>query len=86
MNPTNIEDHVSVQRNERRTSTRRPCPPAGNPRASALLTQLRAMFHRVEHRLAQDNALVAQVISALAQKLDAIDIEVIRRTSRARSR
>ncbi len=48
------------------------------------LAQLRAMFHRVEHRMASDNAPVAQAIRALAQKLDSIDNEVASLHDRAR--
>ena len=48
------------------------------------LAQLRAMFHRVEHRMASDNAPVAQAIRAQAQKLDAIDHEVATLHDRAR--
>ena len=48
------------------------------------LAQLRHMFHRIEHRMASDNAPVAQAIRALAQKLDAIDHEVGSLHDRAR--
>jgi len=48
------------------------------------LAQLRAMFHRLEPRIARDNAAVAAVISTLAQKLDAIDAEVASLHERAR--
>lgn len=48
------------------------------------LAQLRAMFHRLEPRVAADNAPVAQAIRALAQKLDAIDHEVASLHDRAR--
>jgi zinc transporter len=48
------------------------------------LAQLRAMFHRLEPRMASDNAPVAQAIRALAQKLDAIDHEVGSLHDRAR--
>jgi zinc transporter len=48
------------------------------------LAQLRGMFHRLEPRMAQDNAPVAQAIRALAQKLDAIDHEVASLHDRAR--
>ena len=48
------------------------------------LAQLRSMFHRLEPRLAHDNAPVAQAIRALAQKLDAIDHEVHSLQDRAR--
>jgi zinc transporter len=48
------------------------------------LAQLRAMFHRLEPRMAADNAPVAQAIRALAQKLDAIDHEVASLHDRAR--
>jgi zinc transporter len=53
-------------------------------RAHRHLAQLRAMFHRIEHRMAHDNAPVAQAIRALAQKLDAIDHEVGSLHDRAR--
>lgn len=79
----NIEDHVM----HGETSDER--PRVGRVRLQAIrvhrhLAQLRAMFHRVEHRLADDNAVVAQAISALAQKLDAIDNEVGSLHDRAR--
>lgn len=48
------------------------------------LAQLRSMFHRLEPRLAHDNAPVAQAIRALAQKLDALDHEVASLHDRAR--
>ncbi|HEY0223609.1 MAG TPA: CorA family divalent cation transporter [Pseudolabrys sp.] len=48
------------------------------------LAQLRAMFHRLEPRIASDNAPVAQAIRTLAQKLDAIDHEVASLHDRAR--
>jgi zinc transporter len=48
------------------------------------LTQLRAIFHRLEPRMAADNAPVAQAIRTLAQKLDAIDLEVGSLHERAR--
>ena len=48
------------------------------------LAQLRGMFHRIEPRMAADNAGVAQAIGALAQKLDAIDNEVAALQERAR--
>jgi zinc transporter len=48
------------------------------------LALLRAMFHRLEPRMSQDNAPVAQAIRALAQKLDAIDHEVGSLRDRAR--
>jgi zinc transporter len=48
------------------------------------LVQLRGMFHRLEPRMASDNAPVAQAIRALAQKLDAIDHEVSSLLDRAR--
>jgi zinc transporter len=48
------------------------------------LSQLRGMFHRVEPRMAANNAGVAQAIGALAQKLDAIDNEVASLQERAR--
>jgi zinc transporter len=40
------------------------------------LAQLRSMFHRLEPRMAHDNAPVAHTIRTLAQKLDAIDNDV----------
>jgi zinc transporter len=40
------------------------------------LAQLRAIFHRLEPRLAAHDAAVATAIRALAQKLDALDHEV----------
>ncbi|MGH6665712.1 MAG: CorA family divalent cation transporter [Pseudolabrys sp.] len=40
------------------------------------LALLRAMFHRLEPRVAAEHAAVAQAMRALAQKLDAIDHEV----------
>jgi zinc transporter len=48
------------------------------------LAQLRAMFHRLERRIADDDAAVAAVISTLAQKLDGIDAEVASLHERAR--
>lgn len=48
------------------------------------LAQLRSMFHRLEPRIAADNAPVAQAIRHLAQKLDAIDHEVGSLHERAR--
>ncbi len=48
------------------------------------LAQLRSMFHRIEPRVARDNAEVAAVISTLAQKLDGIDAEVASLHERAR--
>jgi zinc transporter len=48
------------------------------------LAQMRAMFHRLEPRLARDHAAVAAVIDMLAQKLDAIDAEVASLHERAR--
>ena len=48
------------------------------------LAQLRSMFHRTEPRVARDNAVVAAVISTLAQKLDGIDAEVAALHERAR--
>jgi zinc transporter len=79
----NIEDHVM----HGETSDER--PRVGRVRLQAIrvhrhLAQLRAMFHRVEHRMANDNAPVALAISALAQKLDAIDNEVGSLHDRAR--
>jgi zinc transporter len=64
-------------------------PRVGRVRLQAIrvhrhLQQLRALFHRVEHRMASDNAPVAQTIRALAQKLDAIDHEVGSLHDRAR--
>jgi zinc transporter len=48
------------------------------------LALLRAMFHRLEPRIASDHAAVAQAMRALAQKLDAIDHEVGSLQERAR--
>jgi zinc transporter len=48
------------------------------------LAQLRGMFHRLEPRMAADNAPVAQAMRALGQKLDAIDHEVHALHDRAR--
>jgi len=48
------------------------------------LAQMRAMFHRLEPRLARDHAAVATVITMLAQKLDAIDAEVAALHERSR--
>jgi zinc transporter len=48
------------------------------------LAQLRSMFHRIEPRVARDNAAVAAVIGTLAQKLDGIDAEVAELHERAR--
>lgn len=48
------------------------------------LAQLRAVFHRLESRLAADNAAVAVAVHKLAQKLDAIDHEVGSLHERAR--
>jgi zinc transporter len=48
------------------------------------LAQLRSIFHRIEPRVARDNAAVASVISTLAQKLDGIDAEVAELHERAR--
>ena len=48
------------------------------------LAQLRSMFHRIEPRVARDNAAVAAVVSTLAQKLDGIDAEVAELHERAR--
>jgi zinc transporter len=48
------------------------------------LAQMRAMFHRLEPRLARDHAEVAVVIATLAQKLDAIDAEVASLHERSR--
>ena len=49
------------------------------------LAQLRGMFHRLEPRMAADHAaMAAQAIRALAQKLDAIDLEVASLHDRAR--
>lgn len=64
-------------------------PRVGRVRLQAIrvhrhLAQLRAMFHRIEHRMEHDNAPVAQAIRALAQKLDAIDHEVGSLHDRAR--
>jgi zinc transporter len=79
----NIEDRVM----HGDTSDER--PRVGRVRLQAIrvhrhLAQLRAMFHRVEHRMALDNEPVAQAIRALAQKLDAIDNEVGSLHDRAR--
>lgn len=48
------------------------------------LAQLRSIFHRLEPRIAADNAPVALAIRNLAQKLDAIDHEVGSLHERAR--
>jgi zinc transporter len=48
------------------------------------LALLRAMFHRLESRMASDHAAAAQAVRALAQKLDAIDHEVGSLQERAR--
>ena len=48
------------------------------------LALLRAMFHRLESRMAAEHAAVAQAMRALAQKLDAIDHEVGSLQERAR--
>ena len=48
------------------------------------LAQLRSMFHRLEPRMAHDNAPVAHAMRALSQKLDAIDHEVSSLHDRAR--
>jgi zinc transporter len=48
------------------------------------LAQLRTMFHRLEPRVAADNAPIAQTIRTLAQKLDSIDHEVGSLYERAR--
>lgn len=48
------------------------------------LAQLKAMFQRLEPRVAADNAEVAAVIGTLAQKLDAIDHEAAALHERAR--
>jgi zinc transporter len=48
------------------------------------LAQLRSVFHRIESRIARENAAVAMVIGSLAQKLDAIDTEVASLHERAR--
>jgi zinc transporter len=48
------------------------------------LAQLRAMFYRLEPRIAADNAPVALAIRTLAQKLDAIDHEAGSLHERAR--
>jgi zinc transporter len=78
-----IEDHVM----HGGTSDER--PRVGRVRLQAIrvhrhLTQLRSMFQRIEQRLENDNAPVAQAIRALAQKLDAIDHEVQALHDRAR--
>ena len=48
------------------------------------LAQLRGLFHRVEPRVAADNAAVGEAIGTLAQKLDAIDHEMASLHERAR--
>jgi zinc transporter len=48
------------------------------------LAQLKTMFHRLEPRIAHDNAVVGAAIRTLAQKLDAIDHEVAAIHERAR--
>jgi zinc transporter len=48
------------------------------------LAQLRAVFHRLEPRIARENAGIAAVIGDLAQKLDSIDGEVASLHERAR--
>jgi len=48
------------------------------------LAQLRSMFHRIEPRVARENAEVAAVVNTLAQKLDGIDSEVASLHERAR--
>jgi zinc transporter len=48
------------------------------------LALLRAMFHRLEARIAAEHAAVAQAMRRLAQKLDAIDHEVGSLQERAR--
>jgi zinc transporter len=48
------------------------------------LVQLRAMFHRLEPRMAASHASVAMAIRTLAQKLDALDHEVGSLHERAR--
>ncbi len=48
------------------------------------LAQLRGLFHRVEARVAADNAAVGEAIGTLAQKLDAIDHEMASLHERAR--
>ena len=48
------------------------------------LAQLRSMFHRIEPRVARDDAAVAAVVGTLAQKLDGIDAEVAELHERAR--
>jgi zinc transporter len=47
-------------------------------------SQLRSIFHRLEPRMASQNAAVAQAMRALAQKLDAIDHEFGSLQERAR--
>lgn len=79
----NIEDHVM---HDEPTDHR---PRIGRVRLQAVrvhrqLALLRSMFHRIEPRMAADNAAVAVVIRALAQKLDAIDHEVGSLHERAR--
>ena len=56
-------------------------PRLGRVRSKAVrmhrhLQQLRAMFHRVEPRLERQDQAAARAIGALAQRLDAIDIEI----------
>lgn len=53
-------------------------------RAHRQLAQLRTMLHRLEPRIAADNAAVAQAVRVLSQKFDAIDHEVASLQERAR--
>jgi zinc transporter len=78
-----VEDHVMHEEpgDERRR--------IGNIRLQSVrvhrqLAQLRTVFHRLEPRLAHDNAPVAASIRMLAQKLDAIDHETAAIHERAR--
>jgi len=48
------------------------------------LAQLRSMFHRIEPRVAREDAALAAVIGTLGQKLDGIDAEVAALHERAR--
>jgi zinc transporter len=79
----NVEDHVMhdepVDERHRISRVR-----MQSVRVQRQLAQLRSMFHRLEPRVAADNAPVAQAIRALAQKLDAIDHEVGSLHERAR--
>jgi zinc transporter len=48
------------------------------------LSQLRTMFHRLEPRVAADNAQIGRAVRRLAQKLDSIDHEMSALHERAR--